>query len=69
MTFENNPKRARLYITTGSSIIVGLVIFLFGIFMNTPVASWLLNAFGWVSMITGAVIFSAGLWGAIRSRV
>ncbi|MCH8940395.1 MAG: hypothetical protein IIC27_04650 [Chloroflexi bacterium] len=67
MTFEHNPHRAGLYISTGSSIIFGFVIFLFGIFMITPVASWLLNAFGWVAMITGAVIFAAGLWAAVRS--
>ena len=68
MTLEHDPHRARLYISTGGSIIFGLVIFLFGIFMITPVASWLLNAFGWVAMITGAVILAAGLWTAIRSR-
>jgi uncharacterized membrane protein YiaA len=33
------------------------------------VASWLLKVFGWVAMITGAVIFAAGLWTALRRRV
>lgn len=69
MTFDNGPRRARIVVTTGSSIVVGLVVFLFGIFLITPVASWLLYAFGWVSMVTGAVIFSAGIWSAIRSRI
>ena len=68
MTFEHDPQRAGLYISTGNSIIFGLVIFLFGIFMVIPVASWLLNVFVWVAMITGAVIFAAGLWAAVRSR-
>ena len=47
----------------------GLVIFVLGIFLISPVASWLLKAFGWVAMITGAVIFATGLWAALRSRV
>ena|GEM_PF-5402614 len=68
MTIDNGSHRARIHITTGSSITVGLVIFLFGIFLITPVATWLLSAFGWVAMITGTVIFSSGIWTAVRSR-
>jgi uncharacterized membrane protein YiaA len=69
LTLERDPNRARLYITTGSSIAFGLIIFVLGIFLISPVASWLLKAFGWVAMITGAVIFAAGLWTALRRRV
>jgi len=68
LTLDNGSRRVRMYLSTGSSIAIGLVIFLFGIFLITPVATWLLNAFGWVSMITGAVIFSAGVWTAVRNR-
>jgi len=69
LTLERDPNRARLYITTRSSIAFGLIIFALGIFLISPVASWLLKVFGWVAMITGAVIFAAGLWTALRRRV
>lgn len=68
MTFDRDTRRVRLYVKTGSSIVVGLVIFVLGMFLITPVASWLLNILGWVAMISGAVIFATGIGAALRSR-
>ena len=65
---NHDTRRVRLYVKTGSSIVVGLVIFVLGMFLITPVASWLLKALGWVAMVSGAVIFATGFWAALRNR-
>ncbi len=65
-----NP-RYRFYratLNSGSRIILGIVVFAFGLFLISPVAEWLLKLVGWVAMIGGAVFFAAGLWTALRSR-
>jgi len=68
LTFDHDPRRVRLYVKTGSFIVVGLVIFVLGMFLITPVASWLVKTLGWVIMISGAVIFATGIGAALRSR-
>ena len=58
----------RATLSPGSKIVIGIVVFAFGLFLISPVAEWLLNLVGWVAMIGGAVVFAAGLWTALRSR-
>ena len=69
LTLNLKSHKSQIYIKPRGSIAIGFMIFLFGFFLVTPVASWLLNTFGWISMLTGGVIFFAGILSAVRSRV
>ncbi len=66
--FDPRYRFYRATLSTGSRIALGIVIFAFGLFLISPVAEWLLNLVGWIAMIGGAVVFAAGLWGALRGR-
>ena len=70
-TFAMYDPRYRFHratLSSSSRIVLGIVVFAFGLFLISPVAEWLLNLVGWVAMIGGAVVFAAGLWTALRSR-
>lgn len=53
---------------TTSKIVLGVVVFAFGLFLISPVAEWLLKLVGWIAMIGGAVVFAGGVWAALRDR-
>ena len=68
MVYDPNSRSVRVPLGTGSTVVLGVVIFTLGLFLISPVAEWLLKLVGWIAMIGGAVVFAAGLWSTFRGR-
>lgn len=49
-------------------IVIGVVIFILGLFLVSPIAEWLLNVAGGLAMVAGLVVFAVGVWSAARGR-
>ncbi len=51
-----------------SMIVIGIIIFVLGLFLVSPIAEWMLNVVGGLAAVAGVVVFAAGVWSAARSR-